>query len=170
VIRGTAKPITKRRDDQMYEMVEAALELMTAGDIAGARRSLEEILNEYPNDDEVLYHLGNTYFMENDWENAESLFRKVIEKNPRSYRAYNNLGVAMQKQNNKEAAIRAFNQSLEIEQKYDRAWMNLGIIFMELEPPMLKEASIFLRRAIEIQPALKKAREKLEECKTMLSE
>jgi Flp pilus assembly protein TadD len=70
---------------------------------------------------------------------------------------------------NKEAAIRAFNQALEIQPNYERAWMNLGVIFMEIEPPMLREASIFLRRAIEIQPGLKKAREKLEECEQIMN-
>jgi tetratricopeptide (TPR) repeat protein len=170
VMRGTAKPISKRRDDRMYGMVEAALIQMKNGDNRGARAALEEVLQEYPNDDEVLYHIGNTYFMENDWEDAEALFRKVIERNPRSYRAFNNLGIVMQKLENKEAAIRAFNQSLEIQPDYEKAWMNLGVLFMEIEPPMLKEASIFLRRAIEIQPGLKKARIKLEECETMMDD
>jgi tetratricopeptide (TPR) repeat protein len=169
VIRGTARPISKGRDNRMYELMESALGRMGDGDLKGARKGLERILSEYPNDDEVLYHLGNTYFMEDNWTDAEALYRKAIEKNPRSYRALNNLGMVLQKQGNKEAAIMLFNQTLELNQQYERAWLNLGSIFMIIEPPMLKEASIFLRRALELQPTLKIARDKLEECESRLN-
>ena len=56
----------------------------------------------------------------------------------------------------------------EINNLYERAWYNLGSIFMEIEPPLLDEASIFLRRAIECDPGYEKARKKLEECRSMM--
>ncbi|MGA1820291.1 MAG: tetratricopeptide repeat protein [Thermoplasmatota archaeon] len=168
VIRGTTRTISKRRDERMYDLVQGALDQMTSGDIEGSRRSLENILAEYPNDDEILYHLGNTYFMTEELEEAQALFQKAVEINPSSYRALNNLGVVQEKLENKESAIKSFNQALEIEPDYERAWMNLGSLFMDLDPPLLKEASIFLRRALEIQPGLAKARTKLEECDARL--
>ncbi|MGA1792506.1 MAG: tetratricopeptide repeat protein [Thermoplasmatota archaeon] len=168
VIRGTTRTISKRRDERMYDLIQAALDQMTSGDIEGSRRNLENILAEYPNDDEILYHLGNTYFMTEELEEAQALFQKAVEINPSSYRALNNLGVVQEKMDHKESAIRSFNQALEIEPDYERAWMNLGSLFMDLDPPLLKEASIFLRRALEIQPGLAKARNKLEECETRL--
>ncbi|MGA1872461.1 MAG: tetratricopeptide repeat protein [Thermoplasmatota archaeon] len=168
VIRGTNKAIQKKRDDRMYDLIQGALDRISSGDMEGSRRTLENILAEYPNDDEVLYHLGNTYFMSGDLEEAEALFNKVVDSNPSSYRAYNNLGVVQQKLDKKQSAIQSFNQALEIDPNYERAWLNLGSLFMELDPPLLKEAAIFLRRALEIQPGLVKARTKLEECESRM--
>ncbi|MBN1540174.1 MAG: tetratricopeptide repeat protein [Candidatus Thermoplasmatota archaeon] len=168
VLRGTARAISKRRDERMYDRVQVALEMLKNGDIAGSRHAMERILEDYPRDDEVLYHLGNTFFMDGDLREAFKLFKRSTEMNPRSSRAYNNLGVVSEKLGDKVSAIRAFNQALEIEPGYGRAWMNLGVLFLDLEPPMLREALIFLRRALELQPGLARARRKLEECQARM--
>jgi tetratricopeptide (TPR) repeat protein len=131
---------------------------------------LEAVLKEYPDDDEVLYHLGNTYFMEGDLLTSEVYFSKAAELNPKSFRAHNNLGVVQKNLGKKESAIRELNLAIELNPKYERAWFNLGILFMEIQPPLLKEASIFLKRAIEMQPNFHKAREKLDECRSIMNE
>ncbi len=169
VLRGTSQAVMKARDDRMFDLVQEALDRMSTGEFLEAREMLEEVLGEYPDDDEVLYHLGNTYFMEGDLLTSEVYFSKAAELNPRSYRAHNNLGVVQKNLGKKELAIRELNQAIELNPKYERAWFNLGVLFMEIQPPLLKEASIFLKRAIEMQPNFHKARDKLDECRRLMS-
>ncbi|MFW3145823.1 MAG: tetratricopeptide repeat protein [Thermoplasmatota archaeon] len=157
----------RRRDDRMYSIIRSSLGLVESGELEEAKKMLEEALAEYRGDDEILYHLGNIFFLEEEFEMAEEYFRRSADKNPSSFRAHNNLGVTLRKLGRKESAIRSLNRSLELNPKYERAWMNLGMLFMELDPPLLNEASIFLRRALECQPNYAKAREKLEECEKM---
>ncbi|MCU0799028.1 MAG: tetratricopeptide repeat protein [Candidatus Thermoplasmatota archaeon] len=165
---GTFKPLPQPKDKRMYEIIDRTIMMMETGDPAGAKEQLLKALTEYPMDDELLYHLGNAFFTLGDLENAELRFRKAVEKNPTSYRALNNLGIVLRKKGKREQAIRVLNQSLEVNNKYERAWFNLGTIFMEIEPPLLKEAQIFLKRALECDPGYQKAKEKLTECERML--
>ena len=169
VLRGTKEPGRVVKDRRMYDYIDEAQAYFMEEDPESAKNVLTRALREYPLDDELLYHLGNANFLEGDLDSAEARFRKATEVNPKSYRAFNNLGVVLKKKGENEGAIQAFNQALEINESYERAWLNLGKIFMEIEPPMLKEARIFLRRALECNPELKSAREKLEECEVRLA-
>jgi tetratricopeptide (TPR) repeat protein len=163
------KKESQGKDDRLYGYIKEAQEHLSRRDSGEAKAILHKALREYPLDDELLYHLGNAFFLEGDLDQAEIRFRKSTEANPKSFRAFNNLGVVLRKKGEREAAIQAFNQSLEYNDDYERAWLNLGNIFMEIDPPMLKEARIFLRRALECDPDLAQAKEKLEECERLLS-
>jgi len=169
VLRRKVKERTKK-DAGLYEMIDRAQQMMGNNDVAGAKNILHHGLRDYPLDDELLYHLGNAFFMEGDLDSAEIRFNKAVESNPNSYRAYNNLGVVLKKKGEREDAIQAFNQALELNEEYERAWLNLGMVFMEIEPPMLNEAKIFLRRALECDPDLQPAREKLDLVKEAISQ
>lgn len=158
-----------RKDANLYRYIEDAQKCLSVKDIDSAKVLLHEALREYPLDDELLYHLGNVFFLEGDLEQAEVRFRKSAGSNPKSFRAFNNLGVVLRKKGERESAIQAFNMALEQNEEYERAWLNLGTIFMEIDPPMLNEARIFLRRALECDPDLDQAKEKLEECERLLS-
>lgn len=174
VIPGKVRIVRKRKeshdkDEKLYGYIKEAQEHLSRRDPGEAKAILHKALREYPLDDELLYHLGNAFFLEGDLDQAEIRFRKSTEANPKSFRAFNNLGVVLRKKGEREAAIQAFNQSLEYNDDYERAWLNLGNIFMEIDPPMLKEARIFLRRALECDPDLVQAKERLEECERLLS-
>lgn len=169
VIRSGNRSDIGRKDDRLFRYIEDAQKSLSNRDVNSAKALLHEALREYPLDDELLYHLGNVFFLEGDLEQAEVRFRKSAESNPRSFRAFNNLGVVLRKKGERESAIQAFNMALEQNEEYERAWLNLGTIFMEIDPPMLNEARIFLRRALECDPDLDQAKEKLEECERLLS-
>lgn len=170
VTRRVVRKVPKKDSREVASIIKRALFLMQGGNLEEAKEILEQALQGDPGNDEILYHLGNVYFILEELETAEVLFKKSIDSNKESYRAYNNLGVVQRKLGRKESAIRSLNRSIEIEPKYERAWMNLGTLFMELDPPMLNEASIFLRRALECQPNYRKAREKLEKCQQMMEQ
>ncbi len=158
------------KDARFYSMVEKAQYHLSRNDLETAKEVLHGALRDYPLDDELLYHLGNVFFLEGDLDSAEVRFRKAIRSNDQAYRAFNNLGIVFKKKGERESAIQAFNQSLEINDSYERAWLNLGMVFMELDPPMLNEARVFFRRALECGPSLSSAKKKLEECEHLISQ
>jgi tetratricopeptide (TPR) repeat protein len=115
-------------------------------------------------DQSILCQIGSLFFEKGDLEKAKDRFRQVVRINPMNARAINNLGIILKKQKRYEESIRIINQAIEVDPNYERAWYELGCVFMEIEPPLLKEASIFLRRALELSPRFEKAREQLKIC------
>ena len=158
------------KDPRVQEHIDKAMKKIQAGDLKGAGVILHLGLKQFPLDDELLCHLGNVFFSLGEVSAAEKRFRKAIEVNPNSFRAYNNLGVVLKRLGRKEEAIAAFDTALNINDRYDQAWTNLAVSFMELEPPMLKEAIIFLKRALEISPGNERVSSLLSECEGMLEE
>ena len=170
LVRKRKVKVANIRDARFYSMVEKAQYHLSKNELEAAKEVLHAALRDYPLDDELLYHLGNAFFLEGDLDSAEIRFKKAIQSNPNAYRAFNNIGIVLKKKGERESAIQAFNQSLEIDDSYERAWLNLGIVFMEIDPPMLNEARIFFRRAMECDPDLLVAKQKFDECEYLISQ
>lgn len=170
LVRRVVKDTRKPRDKRFFTLLNEAQYHLMRNDSSSAKKVLLNALREYPMDGDLLYHLGNAFFMEGDLDSAEVRYRKAARVDTNSFRAYNNLGIVLKKKGEREAAIQAFNQALEIKDDYDRGWFNLGTIFMEMNPPMLTEARIFLRRSLECNPDLEEAKEKLAEVTKMAEE
>ena len=61
-------------------------------------------------------YLGNTYFLENDWDQAEIYFKKAIEKDAENAAAHNNLAwLYYQKGNNLDQAEALAQKALELD-------------------------------------------------------
>jgi len=164
----TPRPRTKDRDMEAKEALERSNDLIRTDDVDEAIILLESTIGSAGNMEELIYQLGNAYYIKGDMQKAEERFRSVIRTNPGSAKALNNLGVILRKQKRYEEAIRVINQSIEADQNYEKAWFNLGCIFMEIDPPLLKEASIFLKRALEIDPRHEHAKDQLRLCNEMM--
>ena len=156
--QGSGEDIT---GPMVNDILKRIKELIASDDLGGADRTLEIAIERYGNVEELLYQHGTVMYLKGDLDKASERFRQVIRLNQRSARSINNLGVILRKKKKYEEAIRIINQAIEIDPKYEKAWYNLGCIFMEIDPPLLKEASIFLKRAIEIDPNFDRAREQL---------
>jgi len=149
-------------------VITKANKLMERGRIDEGLEILEHANSVHPGDGEIQYHLGNAYFLLGEMDLSYKWLKMAVKRNKENFRAYNNIGVILQKTGHLEEGIRALNHALEIYSDYERAWYNLGSIFMELDPPMLKEATVFLRRALELDPDYIKAKEKLKKCRALL--
>ncbi len=55
--------------------------LKATGDISGARKNLEEYVQDYPGDSVANYHLADVYFREGEKDKAINNLKKVYEKN-----------------------------------------------------------------------------------------
>jgi tetratricopeptide (TPR) repeat protein len=61
-------------------------------------------------------YLGNAYFLENDWDQAEIYFKKAIEKDAENAAAHNNLAwLYYQKGNNLDQAEALAQKALELD-------------------------------------------------------
>lgn len=148
-------------------VISRSVGLIEAGRLEEGIEILEHANSLYPEDDELLYHLGNAYFLLGDLDSAYNRLKNAVKINRKNFRAYNNIGVILQRTGHLEEGIRALNHSLEINEDYERAWYNLGSIFMDLDPPLLRESAVFLRRALDLDPNYLRAKEKLRKCKEM---
>ncbi|RPJ08061.1 MAG: hypothetical protein EHM28_05315 [Spirochaetaceae bacterium] len=63
---------------------------------------------------DLLLPLGVLYVKERDYERATSIFRHIIDSNPRDWRAYFNLGMVYKKQKNKAFADRFIEKAMEL--------------------------------------------------------
>jgi tetratricopeptide (TPR) repeat protein len=151
---------------ELSELLRRADVLIEAGSSDEALSLLEAGVGKFgpEGDQTILCQIGGIYFDKGDLDRSSERFRQVVRMNPFNARAINNLGVILKKQRRYEESIRIINQAIEVDPNYERAWFELGCVFMEIEPPLLKEASIFLKRALELDPRFERAREQLKAC------
>jgi tetratricopeptide (TPR) repeat protein len=100
------------------------------GNFEGARRTLIELLDKYPNDADGAYMLGRMYYQEAHIEQAIGQFQRVLKLSPTSYKAWDNLGLCYQALGDTETAIRHFLTAIKLVEKdhpeYDWAYANLS--------------------------------------------
>ena len=78
---------------------------------------------------------------------AEKIYRKAIQINPKLSVAYNNLGVLLKANSRLDEAILSFKKAIEIKTDYFECYNNLGISYKEIGK--LEEAKNFFLKAIK---------------------
>ena len=86
----------------------------------------------------------------NKLEEAEILYRKVLEIQSTNLDANNNLGILLQKQNKYDDAIINYKKVIELKPDYAEAHNNLGNVLQTLS--RFKEAEKSCNKAIELKP------------------
>ena len=116
--------------------------------------------------DRQYVHQGNKQFRAGNYADAEVLYRKAIEKNPRNPQAVYNLGVALMKQQKDSAAIQQFMDAGKIETnplRRAQSFHNAGVICQGKK--MYGEAIDVYKEALRNNPADDETRYNLELCK-----
>jgi Ca-activated chloride channel family protein len=116
--------------------------------------------------DRQYVHKGNKQFRAGNYADAEVLYRKAIEKNPRNPQAVYNLGVALMKQQKDSAAVQQFMDAGKIETNPLRralSYHNAGVICQGKK--MYGEAIDVYKEALRNNPADDETRYNLELCK-----
>jgi Ca-activated chloride channel family protein len=116
--------------------------------------------------DRQYVHKGNKQFRAGNYAEAEVLYRKAIEKNPRNPQAVYNLGVALMKQQKDSAAVQQFMDAGKIETNPLRralSYHNAGVICQGKK--MYGEAIDVYKEALRNNPADDETRYNLELCK-----
>ena len=90
-------------------------QLYRSNDFEGAQKTYEEVLKTLPESEIGNYNLGNTYYQQQQYDNAIAAFQKAAElaSSPESRaKSMHNLGNAYIAQKNYEAGIQAYKQAL----------------------------------------------------------
>jgi len=104
-------------------------------------------------------NLGNLYYKQKQWTQAEFHYRETIRYSPESYLAYSNLGNVYAKNKYYKEAVEAYLHSISLEPGYAGAHHNLGYIYMKLE--RYKDAEESFIKALNIDPDYKLSRKLL---------
>jgi Tfp pilus assembly protein PilF len=108
--------------------------------------------------------IGRTWVRNRDWQDNFTLARSMVASAPQSAKSLSNFGVALLKQGHRAAALEQFHASLAIFPMSESAF---GIATALNEQGQSDEAIEWLRRTLEITPALLKAHTDL--CHHLLS-
>jgi tetratricopeptide (TPR) repeat protein len=83
---------------------------------------------------ERIYQSARTLFDEGKLDEAERLYQKLLEQNPRGFAdVYNNLGLIYSEKGLLERAAQFFEKALELNPKYTEASLNLVITYNEMK-------------------------------------
>lgn len=91
-----------------------------------AQNILEKLL-EIKSSEYILFYLGNCFYIQNNFKEAEKCYRNAIKINPYMAESYNNLGCAISKHDN-TYHIDMFKKALKIRPGYMDAQININKI------------------------------------------
>ena len=112
---------------------------------------------------------GNRLFMKKDFEKAEVMYSKALEKNNKNAVAHYNLGLSLMVQKKDSAAIEQFQKAGELETnpiRKAKAYHNMGVICQQRQ--MFKEAIEVYKEALRNNPSDDETRYNLVLCKHQL--
>lgn len=128
-------------------------------------------LSAQNNNREARKHIrtGNKNFHSNDYTEAETSYRRALERNPNNPQAYYNLGNALMAQNKDSLAVTQFEKAAQLETAPMRKAMsfhNMGVICQKHQ--MFQEAIEAYKNALRLNPKDNQTRYNLELCKRQL--
>ena len=168
------------RPDRAEAEYRAALELNPASaeahdglavvltDTNRAPEALEHALEAValnPGDADAHYNLGRLYGLTGRTDQAIEQFRETIRLDPATAEAHFNLGIAYAQKDQMNEAVAEFQAAVRYKPDYVGAHFNLGSAQARLA--RYDEAIAEFREALRLNPALAKAREAIETCKSL---
>jgi hypothetical protein len=117
-----------------------------------------DVVKKAPNNSRALTNLGKYYVDTLDPNTAISLLEHAITLAPGNSRTHYTLGLAYTQRGDTERALRHYVMTTQLSPKKPKGWEDAGRLL--LEKGNYREATIFLRRALEIDPSAFSAREK----------
>ncbi|MBN1258243.1 tetratricopeptide repeat protein [Candidatus Peregrinibacteria bacterium] len=115
-----------------------------------AKKSLIQALALSQDEMPVSLKLAKTYLESGDLKKAESIYRKLLEKDINNPEVYENLGKIFTKQKAYKEAVRAYARAVELDEKDDQKFLALGKLYFLLMRYSL--AAECFRRAAELKP------------------
>jgi Tfp pilus assembly protein PilF len=121
------EPGKKRASAEAQQIANRALAAFSKGDLAGARKDFQKVLELAPGNVPTMINLGLLEYRARRFSEAESLLKKVLRSEPESGLAWLILGVIYYDQEKFDAALGALAQAVYLEPKDARAHHYLGV-------------------------------------------
>ena len=106
-----------------------AINAQNSGDLKTADKIYKKLLNQYPNNFEILFNYAVLNFNLKNYIKSEELFKKAILLNNNNHQIFNGYGVLLKEVNRDEEAAEKFYKSIEIKNDYLNAHLNLFQIY-----------------------------------------
>lgn len=142
----TAGPMTNR----LVTMLDQAMQLHGAGDLARAGALYQQILGNDPTNADALHLLGVVAHQRGEHEEALTKIKQAIRVNPRVAEYHNNLGEALRALGRLAAAIPAYQEALRLRTNFAEAYNNLGLVLHQQGE--LAQAVTSFQRALALKP------------------
>lgn len=110
----------------------AGVQLLDAGDFAGAERELRRALALRPGHAEAYYKLANACKERGKLAEAERHYLAALALDPRRAEAHNNLGATLQLMQRAEAAQASYRRAIAAKPGLSQPYLNLGRLLQEL--------------------------------------
>ncbi len=153
------------------QLLEMAVGLHQAGEMARARGCYERIIEQDPGHADALHFLGLACFQGGDGERALELIRRAIEQNPQVAPYHDNLGTVLDAGGALKEALQAYREAARLAGDDAERSFNTGVVLNRLG--RRQEAEAAYRKAIALAPGdggfhynlanLLKAEDRLEE-------
>lgn len=116
-----------------------------------AMHEFQYLIKKKPKDAALLNDFGRSYYNRGQWAEAETYLRKAVSQDKHFKPAWVNLGLALAQQDKQQEALEAFGHAISTAEAYS----NLGFVLATQK--RYPEALASYQRALELEPALKKA-------------
>ena len=114
----TNESITQRSDN------------ITAADLE--KFNLSVPAQSLPDDPLEISRQANKFFASAQYEQAASLYEKLLDFDPNNADTYNNLGITLHYLGRSDEALQSLNDGIAADQTYQRIWLTLGFVNSQL--------------------------------------
>jgi tetratricopeptide (TPR) repeat protein len=134
--------------NNLHSLLVSGLEFLEKKEYEKSQEKFKEVLQEIPDNAEVLNLLGIAYYKAKNLQTALQYLTRSIELNPSNSKALYNHGLALYDLHRIDEAIASYSQAITLDPNYCDALSNRGAALFELN--RLEEALIDLNKAITI--------------------
>jgi tetratricopeptide (TPR) repeat protein len=149
----------KISEAQKQELLRRVLNLMTRNEVVAAESTLQEILNDFPEEPDALQLLGVLRRAQGRFDEAEALYRRSLAAKSDQPQVHHNLGNLFYATARYDEAASEQREAIRLKPNYAEAHLNLGLALLLTRDPVGAEQCF--RAALRIQPNFTFAKQSL---------
>lgn len=138
-------------------MIEKAWGLASKGDLESGLNLLEMLLEEYPQDSELRYHLAMMLADKNDVPAAVSELRKILDSGEMHEDALSLLVDLYMETSDYDNARTTLTQLLQFNAQHEAGWLSLGELILKQAPEEVESAQYAFQRVLKLNPRNERA-------------
>ena len=147
---GVGRQVRVSAAEDTTQLLEMAVGLHQAGELARARGFYEQIIEQDPGHADALHFLGLACFQAGDGDRALELIRRAIGQKPQVAPYHDNLGTVLESRGALEEALQAYREAARLAGDDAERWFNMGVVLNRLGRH--REAEPAYRKAIDLAP------------------
>jgi NADP-dependent 3-hydroxy acid dehydrogenase YdfG/Tfp pilus assembly protein PilF len=138
-------------------MLEKAWGLASKGDLEAGLNLLDMLLEEYPQDSEIRYHLAMMLADKNDVPAAVRELRKIVDSEEMHEDALSLLVDLYMETGDYDNARNTLTQLLQLNTQHEAGWLSLGELILRQDPEDVESARYAFDRVLKLNPRNERA-------------